>query len=142
MKYRHNRLLYSRILTFSLETKRNSSELMFQTIETSFYRNWIMNQIKFIGKNYRKLSSVIQNRKMKSLKNQQLNRNYFILSIEFSSSQLSIVSIFALALAFTFAFASILIRLEIVHQRSVNQKNVEKWYQQQTSSQTLKSVQY
>ncbi len=113
-----------------LRRKEIRSKLMYQTIRSSFYQNWIMNQIKFVEKNYRKLSSVIQNRKMKLLRNQQLNRNYFILSIEFSSSQFLIISIFALDFALVLAFVSISTRLLIVDQKSVNQKNVENWYRQ------------
>jgi hypothetical protein len=97
---------------------------MYQSIRLSFYQNWIMNQIKFVEKNYRKLFSIIQNRKMKLLRNQQSNRNFFTLSVEFSSSQLSITSILALVLVFALnlAFASISTRFLIVDQNSVNQK--------------------
>jgi hypothetical protein len=105
--------------------KEIRAKLMFQTIRTLFYQNWTMNQIKFIEKKYRKLFSIIQNRKMKLLRNQQSNRNYFILSIEFSSFQFSITSIFASNLAFVFALASISTWLLVVNQKSVNQKNVE-----------------
>jgi hypothetical protein len=75
---------------------------------------------------------------MKLLRNQQSNRNYLIFSIEFSSSQLSIVSISILVLA----FASITTWFLIIDQECVNQRNLEKWYQQQASSQTFESAQY
>ncbi len=48
--------------------KETRSKLMYQSIRSSFYQNWIMNQIKFVEKNYRKLFSVIQNQKMKLLR--------------------------------------------------------------------------
>ncbi len=98
-----------------------------------------MNQIKFVEKNYRKLFSIIQDQKMKLLRNQQSNRNYFVLSIEFSSFQFSITSIFALDLAFVLTFISISTQFLIFDQKSVNQKNVEEYYKQ-TSSQTLESI--
>jgi hypothetical protein len=102
------------------ERNDTRAKIMHRAIRASFYEDWTLNQIKYVEKNYRKLFSVIQNRKMKLLKNQQSNRNFSTFSIKFSSFQFSIVSILALVLVFVFAFVSISIRFLIVDQKSVN----------------------
>ncbi len=39
------------------------NKLMFQTIKNDYYENWTMNQIKYVEKHYRKISSATKNRK-------------------------------------------------------------------------------
>ncbi len=48
--------------------KWTCAKIMYKTIRISFYEDWIMKQIKYVEKNYRKLFSVIVYRKEELLK--------------------------------------------------------------------------
>jgi hypothetical protein len=48
--------------------KETRAKIIYKTIRTSFHKNWIMKQIKYVEKNYRKLFSIIIYRKEELLR--------------------------------------------------------------------------
>ncbi len=122
---------------FSLaRRKKTRAKIMYKTIRTSFHENWIMKQIKYVEKNYRKLFSITVYWKKELLKilldhqssqqisssqqilDQQTNRqqSYFSLSIEFSSSQSHFASMTQSQSSRSFDSTSISISTRIVDQ--------------------------
>ncbi len=80
------KICYTQKFWIDKSTKNVSRDkLMFQTIKDDYYENWTMNQIKYVEKHYRKISSATQNRKNELLK----ISNQF----QSSSSSISITSL-------------------------------------------------
>jgi hypothetical protein len=89
--------------------KKIRTELMYRFIKESFRRNWTSNQIAYVKKNYRKLSSIIRDRKNELKENASQWERLRVASIELASIEFSITSVLAFTStsAFTFIFASI-----------------------------------
>jgi hypothetical protein len=78
---------------------------MYRFIKESFRQNWTSNQIAYVKRNYRKLFSIIRNRKNK-LKENASQRERRATSVEFASIEFSDTSVFASASTSVFTSVS------------------------------------
>jgi hypothetical protein len=110
--HRLSKILSTRFATFkNIEfliqiVRELELKLMYRFIKESFRQNWTSNQIAYVKKNYRKLSSIIRNRK-NELKEIAFQRERLrVASVEFASIEFSATSVFAFASTSIFTFIS------------------------------------
>jgi hypothetical protein len=132
---------------FHSNRKEIKAELMHRIIKESFRQNWLSKQIAYVKRNYRKLFSIIRNRK-NELKENAFQRKRFrsissVASIEFASIEFFVTSIFAFvsiststfvsASIFTFVFVTFSFVAESSNVQSIQQQNVQQTSQSFTN---------
>ncbi len=89
---------------FYSNRKRIKIELMYRFIKESFRQNWTLNQIAYVKKNYRKLFSIIRNRKNELRENASQRERFRVASVEFASIEFFVTLVLASASTSTFTF--------------------------------------
>jgi hypothetical protein len=90
---------------FHSNRKKIRTELMHRFIKESFRQNWTAKQIAYVKKNYRKLFSIIRDRK-NELEENASQREWRFVSVEFASIEFSVTSVFAFASTSVSTFVS------------------------------------